>query len=156
MPYGYGQLFEETASAVTATPSVTLGQRQHYNSVDYVYCYNAGNSQINPGYGVVCSANSAYSVTLTSVIGDLPFGVVVNATATTGTYFWAAQRGIVKLVTADNASASAQGQAFFLDANGTWRHAATGATGSTWAYAARAVGLEGIATASSGKVFLSI
>lgn len=156
MGYGYVNLFEETVSAVTATNSVGLGQTRHYNGVDYVYAYNAGNSQINPGYGVIASANSGYSCTLSSAIGDRCFGVVHNATATTGTYFWLAQQGFVHIQASDTASAAVQGARFFMDANGTFRHAATGATGSTWAFNAVATAVEAISTAGTGAVYLNV
>ena len=157
MGYGYANLFEETVSAVTATNSVALGQVRHYNGVDYVYCYNTG-VQVAPKYGVVASANSGYSVTITSVIGDRCFGVVHNQTAPAGGYFWAAVRGFVSVQTSDNASAVAQGDRLFMDANGTFRHANAGSsgTGTTWSYNTGATAVEAIGTASAGSVYLNV
>ena len=39
----------ESVSAVTATPSVEVGTRRYYKGKDYIYCYNAGGSQISQG-----------------------------------------------------------------------------------------------------------
>lgn len=157
--YGYSQCFEESASAVTATNSVALGTRRHYNGVDYVYCYNAADSIIQPGYGAINSFNSGYSVVVSSVTGDHCFGVVVNATATTNTYFWLAQRGYVKIEIGDtvigNHSATV-GRPFALMSLGKFYGVTSGATGNTWAYTRAGVTCETIATNASGRAYINV
>ena len=157
--YGYSQCFEETASAVTLTPSVSLGTRRFYNGVDYVYCYNQGNSQISPGYGAIASLCSGYSVTVSSVTGDMCFGVVHNATATTSTYFWLAQRGFVSVEVGDTVignHTAATGMPIALMSLGKFYAVTSGATGNTWAFTQCGHTVDCIETATSGKVYLNI
>jgi hypothetical protein len=157
--YGYSNCFEESASAVTATNSVTLGTRRHSDGVDYVYAYNQGNSMIYPGYGVIASLCSGYSVTLSSVTGDMCFGIVHNATATTGTYFWLAQRGFVKAEVGDTVignHTAATGMPIALMSLGKFYAVTSGATGSTWNYTQCGYTVDCIETATSGRVYINI
>lgn len=101
-------VYNETVSNVTSTNSVNVGMRRLDDSGnEYVYAYNAGNSQISQGqFGVICSGASGYSLTVTSVGAasmDLAVGVARNATAATGQYFWAMCRGFSPIST-DNVS----------------------------------------------------
>lgn len=161
MPYGYAIPREETPSAVTSTPSVKLGERTVYNNVEYVYVYNACDSLIYPGNGVIMTANSGYSVMVTSVAGDACFGVCVNATASTGSYFWLAQRGLVKVRVQDLDSAAVAGEGLILEDNGEFRsvpHTASattsGATGRTYAYQSCGHIIDSIASGSSGYAWI--
>ena len=56
----------------------------------------------------------------------------MNATATTATYFWLAQKGFVQVVMQDLDSANLAGECIRLEDNGAFQHVTTGATGSTW------------------------
>ena len=101
------------SAVVASLPNgATLGEERIHAGVRYKLCYNAGNSQILPGNGAVPIAaptSSVASVTVTSASqgGGLIGGVVVvHATATTGTYFWGAFKGLVPGVIADAAIAS--------------------------------------------------
>lgn len=157
--YGYSQCFEETASAVTATNSVALGTRRNYNGVDYVYAYNASTSDISPGYGVIASLNSGYSVTLSSVTGDFCLGVVHNATALAGNYFWLAQRGFVTAEVGDTVignHTAGTGVGIALMTNGKFYGITSGATGSTWSYTKCGITCESIETTSSGRVYINV
>lgn len=103
MPNGL-RIVEEGVSQVTATNSVELGAEVLVGTDAYVYVYNAGNSQISKGKGVTVSAVSGYSVSVSSVSGDLLIGVCKHSTIATGYYGWVVKRGFVDGVT--NAMAS--------------------------------------------------
>lgn len=97
----------ETVSNVTATNSVNPGETRFINGEEYLYVYNAGVQQISVGNFAVLSANSGYSVTVSSITQyDFPIGIVKHATITTGAYGWLMTRGFAKLQLAANASAS--------------------------------------------------
>lgn len=91
---GVAPILFESVSAVTASNSVEVGTRATVAGNDYIYVYNAGNSQIPVGNGAVCSGVSGYSVTVSAVtMVDFAIGVVKHATLTTGTYGWLLTRG---------------------------------------------------------------
>jgi hypothetical protein len=160
MGYGYSDLFEESVSAVTATNSVSLGMRRHYNGRDYVYMYNGTNGTIATGYGVMMSANSNYTVAVTSVTGDVCAAVVHNTAVPTGNYFWGMVRGNGKVVMGDLVVTKDSAQLGALLAYGTdgtfWPIVSGSAgTGTTWsAFAPVAVTTEIIATAGSGNAWV--
>lgn len=92
--------FEESVSAVTATNSVDLGSRRVWKGEEYVYCYNASDTQISPSYGVkLVTGASGYSVAVTSLTDTAhPFvGVVRHVTMTTNTYGWVMARGFTNV-----------------------------------------------------------
>jgi len=98
MPEGITQLHTESVSNVTATNSVELGTRRTTGNKEYVYVFNAGGEQASPGQGVIVSALSGYSVTVSSLTETTPvFGVVNEATLTTDTYGWVVVRGHCQL-----------------------------------------------------------
>jgi hypothetical protein len=106
--YGLAPILFESVSAVTATPSTELGARVHADGKDYVYVYNAGNSQAIPGNGVTVSGVSGYSVTISSTtMADAYVGVVHHATLTTGTYGWVVARGFSKVKAVANTALAA-------------------------------------------------
>lgn len=86
----------ETVSNVTASPSVDVGTRRVEGDEEYIYVYNNGNSQINPGNGAILTAVTGYSVTLSSLTNTQFFGVCKHATLTTTTYGWLLRRGFVE------------------------------------------------------------
>jgi hypothetical protein len=109
----------ESVSAVTATPSIDVGVRRVYNGEEYVYVYNNGGAQASPGFGLVVSALSGYSVTVSSTSGQFAVGFVKHATLTTATYGWALVRGFLDGMTNGMAStALAAGDALQIAADG--------------------------------------
>lgn len=113
-----------SVSAVVATLPVgyTLGEARVVSGIKYRLMYNAGNSQIDPGYcaSPATSGNGLYSVTISTASRSnhhLGACVVKHATATTATYFWGAVRGEVGVMVGDAASIPT-GNAAFLGDNG--------------------------------------
>ena len=97
----------ESVSNVTLTNSVSLGETRFLNGEEYLYVYNAGAQQISVGNFAVLSANSGFSVTISSITGyDLPIGFCKHATITTGAYGWLLTRGFTKALMTSNQSAS--------------------------------------------------
>lgn len=149
-------LYTESVSAVTATPSVTLQQRRWSGSIEYVYCYNGSQTQIVPGAGVILSANSAGTIMPTSVLGDMCAGVVVHSTLTTGTYGWVASRGPVTVTVGAGAGIEAftLGGGVAISTAGAFTGIESGSTGSTWSFANCGVALTALAESASGKIYL--
>lgn len=97
----------ESVSNVTLANSVNLGETRFVNGEEYLYVYNAGVQQISQGQFAVLSANSGFSVTVSSVTGyDMPMGFVKHTTLTTGTYGWLLSRGFTKVQLGTNNSAT--------------------------------------------------
>jgi hypothetical protein len=124
-----------TISGVASTlQGQSLGDERTYNNVKYRLFYNAGNSQINPGYGFCRAGTGAgpFSATISSTteVAYNMAGCVVHATATTGTYFWGAVHGNVGSLVVSNVSI-ATGALVAPAANGVFTKltAATAAVG---------------------------
>jgi hypothetical protein len=92
--------YNESVSAVTATPSVELGSRQFSDSREYVYMYNGG-AVAYPARVVQVSGVTGYTFVVTFASGAgvhaQPFGVVRNATIAAGSYGWVLTRGFTDL-----------------------------------------------------------
>jgi len=98
MPGPYEGTYEESVSNVTATNSVQLGSKREYGGNTYRYVYNNGTTQASPGFGVIISGLSGWSVTVSSITESSPFvGVVVHTTLTTATYGWVLTKGLAKV-----------------------------------------------------------
>ncbi len=104
----YGNIaYDETPSAVTATPSVELGSRRVWKGEEYVYCYNAGGAAIatsvNLGVKLITGC-SGYSVAATSITDTVNpcVGVVKHAQIGAASYGWVMVKGFatVSVVTA--------------------------------------------------------
>ena len=67
MTVSNNEIYFESVSAVTATPSVEVGRRRIEGDEAYVYVYNTGSSTAGVNKGCVLSAVSGYSVTVSSV-----------------------------------------------------------------------------------------
>lgn len=123
----YGYLVDAQLGSVSAVVSslpigYSLGQTRNISGVKYQLIYNAGNSQISPGFIGTSGAGSVgpFSVTISTASKSnhhLGAVVCVNATATTGTYFWGAIDGRVGALVADTTSI-ATGANFYIAANG--------------------------------------
>lgn len=145
----------ESVSNVTATNSVNPGETRFVNGEEYIYCYNAGVQQISVGNYAVLSANSGYSVTVSSVTGyDLPIGFCKHTTLTTGAYGWLLSRGFTKVQMVANQSSTTsdvlypggQGLAAVLGQN----------TSMQTAFAYQPIGyvVSGAASASSAQAYV--
>lgn len=117
-------------SMVVATLPVafTLGENRFdsTNQQKFKLVFNAGNSQINPGFAAspVPIGGGAYSVTVTSTSKTYnAIGAVLchHATATTGTYFWGLVRGYVASGVAADAATLTTGAGFYLAADGKFQ-----------------------------------
>lgn len=151
---GPRQLFEESVSAVTATPSVNLGERRVEGGKEYVYVYNNGTTAAI-GYGVIQSLMSGFSVTVSAALKDRCFGVVQNADLTTNYYGWVQVKGVANVaVSADHATA-ATGEGLYLVANGTFGAVTTGATGSTYQAMEAGYTLVSIGTSQTGAAYMN-
>lgn len=91
----------ESASSVTATPSVQLGTYKVDNAGNkFVYIYNGGNAQISKGQGAYLSPSNLSSALTVSVSnaasqsgGERFVGVAHHATIATGYYGWVMAAG---------------------------------------------------------------
>jgi hypothetical protein len=154
--YANNQVNFQAVSNVTASLGANdpePGYRVTVGDEDYVFVYNAGNSQINPTYGAVMSAVSGYSVTVSSTTSvDFLVGVCKHATLTTGTYGWLVTKGFVQVeMEADNSAAAGEILALAADGEFALKSNSTG-------YPTPAVGktMEAIASAGSGTAYISV
>ena len=146
---GLAQLFTEGVSNTTTTNSVDVGTRRWEGKDEYVYCQVTG-SDASPGYGVIMTANTGYSVTITSVTQVSPaFGVVKHATIAASDYGWVLVDGFASLEVHAN-SAIGTGDSLVLADNGVWATRAV----STGFVAADAHAVA--STASGGSVLCRV
>lgn len=133
MPFHGQNVVAESVSQVTLTNSVEVGTRRIVAGDEYVYVYNASASsaQISTGYGVVLSAVSGYSVTVSSTTTtDFMIGICRHVTIPTAGYGWVLSRGFSSF----NAGASdsfAVGNLIAIGVDGAFasKSSATGYTG---------------------------
>ena len=149
--YNVNEFYNETVSNVTATPSVEVGRRRTVNDEEYLYVYNAGSSTAGVNKGVVVSAVSGYSVTVSSVtMVDICVGHVKHTAIPTGSYGWVCTRGWIQ------ADAHAD-QSFAAGALGVLAHdgALTNKSISTGFVApAHAKAMAAVASGASGTFFI--
>lgn len=120
MTYGLAPIRFESVSSVTVTNSVEVGTIVEEGDERYIYVYNAGNSQIAPGYGATLSGVTGYSVTVSSVTGaDMFVGVCKHNTLTTGTYGWLLVRGFGPMQMGASDSCTTGGL-LTVGVDGTW------------------------------------
>lgn len=147
------KIFNESVSNVTATPSEQVGALRRKDDEQYVYVYNAGNSQISPSYGTTVSAVTGYSVTVSTTTSvDICMGVVKHATLTTGTYGWLMSRGFCQIQMGANNSAAA-GVPIGIGSDGTFAHV-TQTTIAAGPILGKA--MEAIASGASGSAYLRL
>ena len=116
-PVAFGSVSMVTASLGANDPEV--GTVRRVGDEEYVFVYNAGNSQVSVGYGATVSAVTGYSVSVSSVASDFAIGVCVHATLTTGTYGWLMKKGFGNFKAAADSSVAA-GAGLILGADGVW------------------------------------
>lgn len=130
-----------------------VGTTTRVGDEEYVFVYNAGNSQINPTYGAVLSAVTGYSVTVSSTTSvDFLAGVCKNSTIATGEYGWLMTKGFSVIeMEADNSCAAGQLIALAEDGEFALKSNSTG-------YPTPAVGkaMEAIASGGSGSAYISV
>jgi hypothetical protein len=86
-PIRFDSVSNVTASRGAKDPEI--GSRCTVDGCDYLYVYNAGNSQASPGQLMTVTGVTGYSATVsTTTMIDHPIGVVHHTTLTTGTYGW--------------------------------------------------------------------
>lgn len=145
-----------SVSMVTATLGANDGEVGHSfrdGDEEYVLVYNAGNSQISPGFGCVVSGVSGYSVTVSSTTSvDLMVGVVKHATLTTATYGYIVVRGWSQVAMEANNSCAA-GQLLTLGADGKF---ALKSNSTGYPAPAVAKSMEAIASGASGTAYISV
>jgi hypothetical protein len=92
-------VYMESVSAVTASPSVQIGAERMEAGDKYLYVYNTGSSTAGVGRGVIISACTGYSVTVSSITNTGGFiGVVKHAAIPTGSYGWILTRGFTPII----------------------------------------------------------
>lgn len=150
-------IFKGGVSNVTATLSANdpeVGARRWDGGREYVFVYNDGGEQIDPGFGAVLqSGATGYSVTVSSVTSaDIVVGVCRNATLTTGTYGWLVSRGITNVEMNATSGTVAAGGLIEIGANGDFSPVS-----NTTANLAPAIGkaLEAIVSSASGSAYIS-
>lgn len=151
---GYRSCFEESVSAITASPSVPLGTRRLEANKEYVYVYNIGTTAA-VGYGLIASLNSGYSVTVSSALKDRCMGVVQNTDLTTNYYGWAQVKNVANIAVGADHATVATGEGIYLIANGKFGGVTTGATGLTYAAMEAGHALQSIGTDQTGAVYLN-
>lgn len=141
-----------SVSMVTATPGSNdpeVGSKIIEGDEEYIFVYNNGNSQINPGSGATVSAVTGYSVTVSTVtMIDYVVGVCKHATLTTGTYGYLLTRGFGSAKMTAN-SACAAGQLLTVGADGAFavKSISTDAPGNVYAKVMVATASAGLADA---------
>jgi hypothetical protein len=98
----------ESISNVTLTNSVTPGEVRFFKGEEYIYVANANaNTGIGQGCFAVLSANSGFSVTVSSITQyDFPIGFVKHQTIPSGGFGWLLTRGFTPVSLGTNASAT--------------------------------------------------
>lgn len=134
---GLGQL----SAVVSSLPAgYKLGtERMEPNGDTYRLYYNACNQQISQGFAFARNVGSAagagpYSATVTTTteVAQNAAGMVIHATATTGTYFWGLEQNVGSGVAFVGVTAVASGGGTFalqLAANGKFTNGTTNAVG---------------------------
>ena len=135
----------------------TLGQETYDSDGNkYVWVYNACNSQIIPGLGVVIqsSVSTAYSMTLTSVTSaDQLLGVVKHATIPTGSYGWVLTRGIGKVKMMATSGTVAARALLDIGADGFF-YGVSNTTGNL--SPAKCQAIEAIVSSAVGSAFINL
>lgn len=155
--YSQGPVIFNGVSAVTSSRGGNdpeVGQRRWEAGREYVYVYNDGGSDINPGYGAVLqSGATGYSVTVSAVTSnDICVGVCRNATLTTGTYGWLVTKGITPIEMGGTSGTVASRGIVELGANGVF----VPASNITAALGPRpGMALEAIVSSASGSAYIS-
>jgi len=156
------KLWTESVSAVTATPSVTLGTRRWVNGNEYRYCYNGGGADADQRK-IVCTMGYSYpnTFTVTTISGSnvCPvIGLIDNATCAAGSYCWVLTKGNTKGMISGVSTLAVGGAVEYArivpcaDGNINIATGGTGTTGPTIGYLVSAIS---DVTGTSVSVFVS-
>lgn len=92
---GYRTIFEESVSATTATPSVTVGTKRLHGGKEYIYTYNSG-STLNKNATVSVDVTNFVAAADTAGYGTVTYlGVLTEAAIPAGNYGWVSINGYV-------------------------------------------------------------
>lgn len=143
-----------TATLTSKDPQ--LGTRT-YDSAgnEYVFMYNACNSQILPTYGVVVqsSVSTPFSMTLSSATSaDIAVGLVKHATIPTANYGFVLTKGVGTVEMLASSGTVATNGLLELGANGLWAPRSN----TTGNGVSNAKALEEIVTGASGSAFVNL
>ena len=153
----YGNVvFDESVSAVTATPSVELGSRRVWKGEEYVYCYNAGGAAISTSLAlgvVIVTAATGYSVAATSLadVHNPCVGVVKHTAIPAASYGWVMVKGFANVSLVSNVTADYQ--ALALGVAGKFIEPAVTNVGGTHAVCAYGFNIN---TAAAGSAYAFI
>lgn len=130
-----------------------VGDTARSGDESYLWVYNAGNSVLTVGDGVIVSAVSGYSVTLSSLTGvHACVGVVRHTTIPTAYYGYVVTRGFTQINMGANNSAAA-GDLILLGTDGKFgpKSISTGNPAPACGHA-----MAAIASGASGSAFINI
>lgn len=146
-----GPVLFESVSNVTATPLVEVGTVRREGDEEYIYVYNAGSSTAGVNKGVVVSAVSGYSVTVSSVtMVDICVGHVKHAAIPTGSYGWICTKGWIQAdAHADQSFAAGALAVLAADGALTNKNISTG-----FVAPAHAKAMAAVASGASGTFFI--
>ena len=143
-----------TASLSSKDPQ--LGTRTYdSDGNEYIWMYNAGNSQILPTYGVVpqSGVSTAFSMTLSSATSaDVAVGLVKHATIATGNYGFVLVKGIGTVEVLASSGTVATNGLMEIGANGLWAPRSN----TTGNGPAQTKALEEIVSGASGSAFVNL
>lgn len=156
-------IFKGGVSNVTSTLGANdpeVGARRWDGGREYVFVYNDGGEDIDPGLGAVLqSGATGYSVTVSSVTSnDLCVGVCRNATLTTGTYGWLVTKGITPVEMIATSGSVSAGGLLELGANGAFAPYSNTSGGTLPGAISPQIGkaLEAIVSSASGSAYISV
>lgn len=149
--YNVGPVLFETVSNVTATPSIDVGTVRREGDEEYIYAFNAGSSTASVGKGVIVSAVSGYSITVSSItMVDICVGHVKHADIPTGSYGWLCTKGWVQ-ADAHADQSFAAGALAILAADGKLTNKTSGIA---FLAPAHAKAMAAVASGASGTFFI--
>ena len=121
------QVYLDGLSSVTGTRGARdpeVGYVRIEGGKHFRYVYNAGNSDVPPGYAmcVLAPSSTGYSATISTAAGTPVLGVVVHSTLTTSTYGYVCFKGLCKVNVGATAATNIVLQ---IGANGAYATAVT-------------------------------
>lgn len=151
-PIRFGGVSMITASLGINDPQV--GARTRDGDEEYIFVQNVGSSTANIGHGVVVSAVSGYSVTVSSTTSaDFCIGVVKHSGLATGEYGWIVTKGFVDVEMITASGTVAAGDLIHMAADGEFAPVSN-ATGSKDNVVGKA--MAAIVSGASGTAYINV